>query len=585
MSLEDLCNVVERCQALPEDGYTPDDYDLFVIAGRSCIEEGSSAQVLSIVLDDKNQDLVRSIGWTLFPALVEGLLKKEDKDLPNYLAIFNHLLQTCRPKELLIGLQEQLAVEDAKTKVERLLLLMRPLQKTLLRLDARRRASSLGLTLSSMMDHVAELPLPETKEQEEDDVFSLCRCCSELMEFVRPFVQEAARDNKSSDCVYEQEVRTELQIFFMSALKRIVLEVRLRDPETLELSPLRNFASDILKHLSAIGVSLPGLVFLPLTRRKKLPDFLEEETRHPRDALASLAHLVYVHHMATDTFPCVFSPVYTLRVNLEHVCHLLSSTNNTRIQKGLDLHEKTLLRLDDNTLLVELLEIKTFLTLSQDLEKVMTYCPEQELRTKGLKVFQLTIDKFDHEAKYTFFKLVLKTSTHSGLQGYIIKNIKNQVDFALQPGNANSWFAGVHLLPLLRFLFILPDGPETDLLKFLDRVMESLNLLRYLVIRDKAADNKTGIWTDFSKIEESFLKPLRFGLNMSRAHYEKELSGTMVGSKVKAEKITLSVGDQALPQMNQDSQIQALHSALHVFDMMESVLVRIEELVETKEHK
>lgn len=80
--------------------------------------------------------------------------------------------------------------------------------------------------------------------------------------------------------------------------------------------------------------------------------------------------------------------------------------------------------------------------------------------------------------------------------------------------------------------------------------------------------------------------------------------------------LSVSVGDEKLPNMTSESQIQvsggftftgqsngarlcvcaaltwlnfnvcfqALHSALHTFDMMESVLVRIEELTEVKEN-
>lgn len=75
--------------------------------------------------------------------------------------------------------------------------------------------------------------------------------------------------------------------------------------------------------------------------------------------------------------------------------------------------------------------------------------------------------------------------------------------------------------------------------------------------------------------------------------------------------LSVSVGDEKLPNMTQESHIevchdphttgicvffcaaasplnihmslQALHSALHTFDMIESVLVRIEELSEAKE--
>lgn len=61
-----------------------------------------------------------------------------------------------------------------------------------------RKASSLGMTLSSVLDQVAKLPLPHTKEQEEDDVFMLCRCCTDLTNFVRPFVEEARQNTLSS---------------------------------------------------------------------------------------------------------------------------------------------------------------------------------------------------------------------------------------------------------------------------------------------------------------------------------------------------------------------------------------------------
>nr|XP_020471707.1 glomulin [Monopterus albus]XP_020471708.1 glomulin [Monopterus albus]XP_020471709.1 glomulin [Monopterus albus]XP_020471710.1 glomulin [Monopterus albus] len=599
MALEQFSDVIQRCQALPEESYSSEDHSVFSIAGRSCIEEGNSVQVLSIVLDEKNQDIVRCMGWNLLPPLIQILLKKEDKNRPHCLAIFNHLLETCRPKELLIGLLEQLEQDDPDTIAESLHLLLNPLQKVLLCLGSR-KASSLGMTLSSVLDQVAKLPLPHTKEQEEDDVFSLCRCCTDLLVCVRPFVQEARQNllnnrelsentdgrTGGQDREKEDELRTELLKFCMKTLRHPLLEVQLQDPDTLPLSPLRNFATEILHTLSAIGEPLPRLVYQPLLKKKQVSGFLEEEVRYPKESLASLAHLVFVHHLAADTFPNVFSPVFCLRCNMEHICLLLSRTEQSKIQKALELYEKSLMRVEDGSLPADLMEIKTFLTVPQSLVKVMTICPRHDLRTRGLKVFQMSIDKFNTEAKYHFFQYMLKTSNHSGIEGYIIKNIKNQIDVALQPSHSNTWFEGVHLLPLLHKALSLPDGPETDLLQYLDRVMESLNLLRYLVIRDKVTENQTGIWTELYKIEDTFMKPLRVGLNMSRAHYERELHNTKeTKSKAKEESgLSVTVGDEKLPNMTSESQIQALHSALHTFDMIESVLVRIEELTEVKEN-
>uniref|UniRef100_A0A3B3DNA0 Glomulin, FKBP associated protein a n=1 Tax=Oryzias melastigma TaxID=30732 RepID=A0A3B3DNA0_ORYME len=542
MALEKFSDVVQLCQALPESSYTAEHHDAFTAAGRACIQEGHCTNVLSILLDEKNQEIVRCMGWTLLPPLIQLLLKKEDKNLPQWLAIFTHLLESCRPKELLIGLLEQLEHSDPHTTAESLHLLLKPLQKVLLRLGSR-KASSLGMTLSSVLDQLAKLPLPLTKEEDSDE-FSLC--CVELIDFVRPFFQEA-RQSLSSEtgrsCGLEDELRAELLKFCMKTLSHLLLEVQLRDPDELTVSPLRTFATEILDGLTAVGEHLHSLVFQPVLKRKQVPGFLEEEVRYPKASLAGVAHLVFVHHLAADSFPSVFSPVFCLRCNMEHIFLLLSSAEDPKLQKGLELYEKSLVRLEDSCLPADLLQIKTFLTVPQ--------------RTKGLKVFQLSIDKFDTEAKYRLFQYMLSTSNHSGVEGYIIKNIRTQIHVALQPGNGNVWFEGVHLLPLLRKVFSLPDGPETDLLQYLDRLMEALNLLRFLVIRDKVTENQTGVWTELYKIEDSFMKPLRVGLNMSRAHYEQELRSCSERRRNKEEPVlSVSVSSEKLPQMTPDSQIQ-----------------------------
>lgn len=58
--------------------------------------------------------------------------------------------------------------------------------------------------------------------------------------------------------------------------------------------------------LIAIGEPLPSLVFQPLLKRKRVEGFLEEEVCYPKESLACLAHLVFVHHLAADTFPNIF---------------------------------------------------------------------------------------------------------------------------------------------------------------------------------------------------------------------------------------------------------------------------------------
>lgn len=71
-----------------------------------------------------------------------------------------------------------------------------------------RKASSLGMALSSVLDQVAKLPLPHIKEQEEDDVFSFCRCCTDMIDFVRPFVQEVRHNLLNNEMQSETANRT-----------------------------------------------------------------------------------------------------------------------------------------------------------------------------------------------------------------------------------------------------------------------------------------------------------------------------------------------------------------------------------------
>ncbi|XP_059915648.1 glomulin, FKBP associated protein a [Gadus macrocephalus] len=601
MALEQLSDVVQKCQAVQDDKYSPEDYDVFNTAGRTCIEEGHSAQVLSILVDEKNQAMVKCMGWNLLDPLVQVMLKQEVKNRPHCQAILKHLLKVCSPKELLVGLLEQVEEAPVELLVSAFLLLLKPLKEVLMRLGER-KASSLGMVLSTLLEQVAKLPTPRSREQEADDFHPLCHCCTSLMAFVRPFVDEARaslagpREETPSQAERgggggggrgrpnkEDELRVELLKFCMKSLSEPLLQVQLQDSDPLAVSPLREFALDVLSSLTAIGESLPGLVSHPVLRKRRAEGFLEEEVRYPKESLASLAHLLFVHHVAIDTFPAVYSPIFMLRCNMEHINLLLSRTEEHCIHKGQELYEKSLVTVVDGSVSVNELEIKTFTSVPQNLVKIMTLCPAHHLRTKGLKLLQLSIDKFDVEAKYKFFECMLKVSSHSGVEGYIIKNIRSQIDFSLKPGNENDWFLGAHLMPLLRQVLVLPDGPETDLLQNLDRLMESLNLLRYLVLRDKVTQNQTGVWTELTHLEERFMRPLRVGLNMSRAHYEMELQRTMAGHKGKVKgdsMLSVAVGDEQLPHMTSESQIQALHSALHTFDMMESVLVRVEEVVQ-----
>ncbi|XP_019482528.1 PREDICTED: glomulin isoform X2 [Hipposideros armiger] len=585
MAVEELQSVINRCQILEEQDFKEEDFGLFQVAGQRCIDEGHIDQLLEIIQNEKNKVIIKHMGWNLVGPVVRCLLwnNKED-DKRKYFLMLDLLIKLCNPKELLLGLLELIEEPSGKQISQIILLLLQPLQTVIQKLHSN-KAYSVGLALSTVWSQLCLLPVPYSEEQIQTDNYGLCQCCMALIEFTKPFVEEVIGDKENS--LENEKLKDELLKFCFKSLKCPLLTAQfLEQSEEAGNDPLRCFASEIIGILSAIGHPFPKMIFNH-GRKKRTWDYLEfeeEEDKQLADSMASLAYLVFVQGISIDQLPMVLSPSYLLQFNMGHIEVFLQRTEESVFCKGLDLLENGLLRIEDNSLLYHFLEIKSFLTVPQGLVKVMTLCPVETLRKKSLAMLQLYINKLDSQGKYTLFRCLLNTSNHSGVEAFIIQNIKNQIDISLKR-TYNKWFTGPQLISLLDLVLFLPEGAETDLLQNSDRIMASLNLLRYLVIKDNENDNQTGIWTELGKIENNFLKPLHTGLNMSKAHYEAQIKNNQENSQEvqKSKDIcSITVGGEDLPNMPPEMQLKVLHSALFTFDLIESVLARVEELIEIK---
>nr|XP_006114231.1 glomulin isoform X1 [Pelodiscus sinensis] len=589
MATEELQAVIQRCQILEEQDFKGEDFNLFQVACQKCLEEGYVQEVLQVIQNEKNKVIVKSMGWNLVCPLVRCILsyKQEDEKREHCLKILNQLVQLCNPKELLLGLLERIEQTSGEQISQTILLLLQPLQTVLLKLHSK-KSYSVGLSLSTISNQLSLLPVPYTKEQIREDKLGLCQCCSAVVDFAKPFVDQVVKNMDASTESDGKELKQELLKFCLKSFKYPLLIAQLDQlHEDIEEDPLRHFAAEILGILIDIGELIPTMFSYRGSRSQNWDnqDFLNEDRKHSADSLACLSYLVFVQCIGIDCFPMVFSPSYLLQCNMTHIELLLKRTEESVLTKGLDLLENSLLRMEDDSLHHQYLEFKGFITAPQDLVKVMTLCPIEHLRKKSLKILQLYVDKFDAEGKYTLFRCLLKTSNHAGVEGYVIQNIKNQIDLSLKRANDCKWFTGPHLVSLLDLVLLLPEGAETDLLQNSDRIMASLNLLRYLVIKDNEHINQTGVWTELNKIKQNFLKPLHTGLNMSRAHYEAEIKSKKENRQASQNCKTvcsLTVGGEKMPNMTTEMQLQVLHSALFTFDLIESVLARVEELIELK---
>ncbi|XP_063110288.1 glomulin isoform X2 [Cavia porcellus] len=585
MAVEELLSIIKKCQILDEDDFKEEDFGLFQLAGQKCIEEGHINQLLEIIKNENNKVIIKTMGWNLIGPVVRCLLRndKENDERKSYFLMLDLLVKLCNPKELLLGLLELIEEPSGKQISQIILLLLQPLQTVIQKLP-NNKAYSVGLALSTLWNQLSLLPVPYSKEQIQTDDYGLCQCCKALIEFTKPFVEEfiVNKENKEDE---NKKLKDELLKFCFKSLKCPLLAAQFLEQSEAGNDPLRCFASEIIGFLSAIGHPFPKIIFNH-GRKKRIWNYLEfeeEEDKQLADSMASLAYLVFVQGIRIDQLPMVLSPSYILQFNMGHTEVFLQRTEESILSKGLELLESGLLRIEDNSLLYQYLEIKSFLTVPQSLVKVMTLCPIETLRKKGLAMLQLYINKLDSQGKYTLFRCLLNTSNHSGVEAFIIQNIKNQIDISFKK-TPNKWFTGPQLISLLDLVLFLSEGAETDLLQNSDRIMASLNLLRYLIIKDNENDNQTGLWTELGKIENNFLKPLHTGLNMSKAHYEAEIKNRQENNQVQKSKdlCSVTVGREEIPNMPPEMQLKVLHSALFTFDLIESVLARVEELIEIK---
>ncbi|XP_051996976.1 glomulin-like isoform X2 [Xyrauchen texanus] len=544
MAVNQLEDVIQRWRTTDEKDFKLEDRELFLNASRICIAQGDSALLLDFIKEEFNQHIVRSMGSGLLPPLVNEVLRKDQSPVHSQ-AILNQLIQICDVKELLDILHQQVEDTDPDAIADTIIVLMPLIQSVLLRMRES-KASGLSCALDCLQKQISKLPVPYSQKQEQED-----------------------------NC--------------MESLREPLLQAQLeKEVNTTDNSPLLNFATEIMTIITVIQEPLPKLLFYHSSRGKEDTIVLEKGACHPDESRACMAYLLFVQLIAMEVFPAVFSPVFVLQCNMEYINLLLSRKDESWILKGLDLSVKSLERVTDNSLPVELLELKPFHEVPQNLIKIMIDCPIQHLRGRSLVVFQLYMEKLNGEAKHKLFRRTMKTSHHAGVESIIIKNIKNQAELSRKSGNKDDWFEGTRLVTLLKDTIILPQGHETDLLHGMDRVMESLNILRYLLIRER--EISTGIWTDLCHTANSYTKILRVCLSMSKSYYGTELQKLREDKKIKAKEFkeasgkrsvqNMIVKTETLGSMPREAQDKVLQCALVTYDLMESLVVHIEGIIE-----
>ena len=208
----------------------------------------------------------------------------------------------------------------------------------------------------------------------------------------------------------------------------------------------------------------------------------------------------------------------------------------------------------------------------------------RDLRQLCVRIYPVYINMFSLAGRYKLYEIIFNTCHHAGVVGFTIGLYKQQVDLVLKQPHPDRHYVGRNLRHILKLVSKIPDGATTDLLDNSDRIFALLNFIRYLILRDTPNTNATGIWDHYPSIEKEFFDPLRHAIELSKGHYKMDLEDLKNGKPLETEGMdfSVSVGGSDIGSVSAEQRIQIVESSINTFDMMDSILSRIIELVDVQ---
>ncbi|XP_037043958.1 glomulin [Bradysia coprophila] len=491
---------------------------------------------------------------------------------------------------------------------------LKSLQICLLR-QKQNKARSLEWCLNSIQSYISELPFPEDmkrkldSEEEKlleqgDDVQRILTNYFTLFLFYEP-VLDSLVTNPTIQPFRNVNItrKNVLGCFILQLLGPPLAYLDLSEPvdKSLTNTYSRQCAESIVRHFTKL---FPDPYFLlpyaerrirwPIKSRPSAAGVYEDapkdifviEEKVPLLAVGVLYYLMFAENLIPLNAPTVYTELHLFESSLYLICEMFKSNENMIHYKALLLTSALLDRFGSERIPSGSLDLNVHQIFCEELIRIISQTQIKRNSQKGSQLIKKYILQFDEDGRMVLIKNLLTVTTHNGLVGYFITIYKDMVSEALNSSETeiSTHFSGSELKSLtLQRICVLPKGSETDLLQNSDAIICALNMIRYLSIRDK--NNRTNFWDWVRDVEQQFLAPLRVGLDMTRAHYKLEEKRVQDGTDDKSVDVELSVSGESLPVMSQEYKLQMIASAMNTFEMMESLLSRVNECVDSVKRK
>ncbi|XP_054714935.1 glomulin-like [Uloborus diversus] len=543
-----------------------------------------------------NESFVTNNVWNLINTVCLTLktnddLLKNDSDTESCKKLLVYLVNKGKPKEMLVALMEE---ADSFKSHEYFSLLLEPLKETLKKIPGK-RGKSLEWILSSLNAHIQTLSVPNNLDLQDEEkllldvdpaVMDANYVLYNYWLFLSSFVEEVSLESISEKVVhYSDQIKHQQDIlckYILLLFNHPLLYHDLHVPdESRPKSSIRTICDSYVKLISKMCRNVFNIFRYDENSSVDMNTKAvgDEECCVPLLAFSHLSYLMFCEKIAMDFQPLVYSHQYLFIFNLKYELPLLSKGENLVLFKGLKLARVLCDNLEEFELGDNCLELELFTKFPMTLLNIAISCPIETHRKNAVEIFLNFMSKCSWKVKYHIIMQVISNVKHSGAEGLVIGLYKNYLHDYLCEKTSNSYFFGKNLHLFLKTIFVLSDGVETDLLQNSDKILSSLNFLRYLLLKDVKENNITGVWNLSKMITDQFLEPLKTGLDLSRAHYEQAAKTFQCNQQQNKENPEATINNSTLKNIPPEMEKDMYEKALITFDMIESILSRVTEVL------
>lgn len=528
----------------------------------------------SLIRDKKNQSFVSTAIWSIIPLLTKFVSTESMKDtFPMYegcVKMLKNVSKIADPEDLVLCMLQE--VQQA-TDDELFLSLLKPLQTSLIRLP-RKRLKFVGWCLHSIWRYLMKLPSPEDYCIEDeaqkllvdaDPIVERISCTYyESLPFYDPFIMECKKCRTKE----QLEMKNLLIRYMTNSLDTplALLDLQIRQGTK---SRARRIAEKLVENITTL---MPDIYTFLSFQTERI------EKKIIRDlSLGVLYYLCLCENYCMTNAPKVYNTLYIFQNALYFCVALLKAVNSQfSVERGLILAEHLVASQKNANLSHEILDSHVHSRFAKVLTSIMVVNPCKDYRSKSLKILNMYMDIFNTRGKYQIILNLVQILSSANVKAYLFGVYKEMWHKAFlnlkEEDELNPYFSGYKLLTLLKLFCHLPDAEQSDLIEPADQIIASLNVLRYMVLRDRA--NKSKIWDFIPTLDASFLSPLKKGIMLSQVHYEARVKNVAAKDMLS---VTVDGTTDLQDEMFPEDTMNVLQAALTTFDMMDSILCSLNE--------